>query len=98
MPFCSVCGAEVVDTAEICPKCGSRIKKPGRTLYRSRSDRWIAGVCGGIGEYSGIPPILIRLGMILFGFCLIGILVYIVAAVMMPEEPQTDHSEPQDTK
>lgn len=27
MPFCPTCGAEVVDTCEICPKCGTRIKK-----------------------------------------------------------------------
>jgi phage shock protein PspC (stress-responsive transcriptional regulator) len=57
----------------------------GRTLYRSRQNRWLAGVCGGIGEHFGIDPIIIRILWILFGFTVVGIFVYIILAVMIPE-------------
>jgi phage shock protein C len=59
-----------------------------RTLRRSRRDRWIAGVCGGLGEYFAVDPTPIRLGFIVLslwnGF---GVLVYLVALLLMPEEP-----------
>jgi len=57
-------------------------------LYRSKKDRLIAGVCGGIGEYLGVDPTIIRLlwvaFSILYGF---GILFYIAAWLIIPEEP-----------
>ena len=56
-----------------------------RRLYRSRRNRVIAGVCGGIGEYFNIDPIIVRiLAIILPGF---GLFAYIVCAVVVPEEP-----------
>ncbi|RLE62902.1 MAG: PspC domain-containing protein [Thermoprotei archaeon] len=60
-----------------------------RRLYRSKKDRMIAGVCGGIAEYLGIDPTIVRLLWILL--CLIngiGILLYILAAIIIPEEPR----------
>ncbi len=57
----------------------------GGKLYRSRQNRWLAGVCGGIGEHFGIDPIIIRILWILFGFTVVGIFVYIILAVMVPE-------------
>lgn len=57
-------------------------------LYRSRHDRMLAGVCGGLGEYFGIDSSLIRLALvflILFGGT--GFLAYIVAWIVIPEEP-----------
>lgn len=56
-----------------------------KKLYRSRSDRMICGVCGGIGEYFGVDATLIRLAMVLFGFTGSGILAYFVAAVIIPD-------------
>ena len=59
-----------------------------KKLYKSRSQRMIAGVCGGIGEYFSIDPTLVRLGFValsaIFGG---GIIAYIVAAIIIPEEP-----------
>ena len=49
-----------------------------------------AGVCGGIGEYFGIDPVLIRLLAVVF--CLMGgagIIAYIVAAIIIPAGPET---------
>jgi len=59
-----------------------------KKLYRSRIDRKIAGVCGGLGEYFGIDPTLVRvlfvLGLIFVGGAL---LVYLILAIVIPEEP-----------
>ncbi len=59
-----------------------------KTLYRSKKQKMIAGVCGGIGEYFGIDPTLVRLGFVALSFLFGGgVMVYIVAAIIMPEEP-----------
>ncbi|MBI5232103.1 MAG: PspC domain-containing protein [Coriobacteriales bacterium] len=57
---------------------------------RSRSDRMIAGVLGGLGEYLGVDATLLRLGYALLTLITgvwLGIVVYIVAVVIVPEEP-----------
>ncbi len=58
-----------------------------KRLTRSRDDRWIGGVCGGIAAYTGIDATLVRVlvavGTILgFGSLLVA---YLVAWVLMPE-------------
>lgn len=57
-----------------------------KKLYRSRRNRFICGVCGGIGEYLNVDPTVIRLLAILLGFTGTGFVAYIAAAVIMPEE------------
>ena len=59
-----------------------------KRLYRSRTERQIAGVCGGLGNYLGIDPTVIRLLFIL-GLVFVGgtLLAYIVLAIVIPEEP-----------
>ena len=57
-----------------------------KQLCKSNTNKKIAGVCGGIGEYFGIDPTLVRLGFValsLFGGG--GLVVYIIAAIIMPE-------------
>lgn len=51
------------------------------------SNRMICGVCGGIGEYLGIDPTVIRLIWVIFSIASLGtgILAYIIAALIMPE-------------
>lgn len=57
-------------------------------LYRSRVHRIFLGVCGGIAEYVNTDSVLIRLIFILLAlFNGIGVLIYIVAAIFMPENP-----------
>ncbi|MFV2016490.1 MAG: PspC domain-containing protein, partial [Candidatus Heimdallarchaeota archaeon] len=64
-------------------------------LYRSRRNRTIAGVCGGIGEYFDIDPTLIRLLWILFILAGgSGILAYLIAIVLIPESPLDPWVEP----
>lgn len=56
-----------------------------RTLRKSR-DRRIAGVCGGIAEYFGWDPTIIRIIWAVMIFCYgTGLLAYIIAAIIMPE-------------
>ena len=55
-----------------------------KQLYRSRSNRIIAGVCGGIGEYFSIDPIIVRiLAVVVPGF---GWIAYLVCALLIPSE------------
>ena len=55
-----------------------------KKLYRSRSNKVLAGVCGGIGEYFNIDPIIIRiLAIIIPG---IGLMTYIICAIIIPSE------------
>lgn len=56
-----------------------------KRLVKSRTNRVICGVCGGIGEYLNIDPTIIRLVLVLLGCTTTGIIVYLVAAVIMPE-------------
>ena len=58
-----------------------------RRLTKSKSNKLIFGVCGGLGEYFGIDPTLIRLAFVLLAFLNgIGIVIYIILAVIMPSE------------
>lgn len=58
-----------------------------KRLIKSFSNRMISGVCGGIGEYFNIDPTVIRLIWAILTFCGLGsgILIYIIAAVVIPE-------------
>lgn len=63
-----------------------------KRLYRSRDDRIVGGVCAGLGDFFGIDPVLVRLGLvaaILLGWPGVGILgvAYLVMLIVVPEEP-----------
>ena len=59
----------------------------GKQLYRSRTNRQIAGVCAGLAEYFNVDPVIVR---VLFVVTALtggpGLLAYIVLAMVMPEE------------
>ena len=60
-----------------------------RRLYRSKRNRVIAGVCGGIAEYFEVDPVIIRLLWVFLTLASMGggILAYIIAWIIVPEEP-----------
>ena len=59
-----------------------------KKLYRSVSDKKLAGVCGGIAEYFGLDATLIRVGWALVSLSGTGILAYIVCALIIPQKPE----------
>ena len=64
-----------------------------KKLYRSRKNRWLAGICGGIAQYFELDPTIIRVLFVLLSvFAGGGILAYIILWLIIPEEPKT--SEP----
>jgi phage shock protein C len=62
-------------------------------LARSASDRKIAGVCGGLAAYFGIDSTLVRLAVVILsiypGAVIFGVLAYVIAWLVMPEEATT---------
>lgn len=55
-----------------------------KKLYRSSTNKMICGVCQGIAEYINLDPTVIRLLWVIFSIFGVGILVYIIAAIIMP--------------
>ena len=72
-----------------------------KKLYRSRTDKTFAGVCGGLGKYINVDPTLVRViyvlaSLVFAGFP--GLIVYIVLACIIPEEPMdVDGQQPHQT-
>ncbi len=59
-----------------------------KKLYKSRKNKMICGVCGGIGEYFRIDPTIIRLIWAVLALCFgSGVVAYIIAALIIPDIP-----------
>ncbi len=91
--YCPQCGKEYSQRANFCCDCGGRLSAPNTPhatkLTRSRTDKKIAGVCGGFASYFNLDATLIRivwLMMLIFAGC--GGIAYLIAWIVMPEEPQ----------
>ena len=76
-----------------------------KRLYRSRTDKKLAGVCGGVAEYFNIDPTIVRVIWALLAFFYgTSILLYIIMAFVVPEKPdasdiidvESDVREPRD--
>ena len=62
-----------------------------KKLYKSSTDRKLAGVCGGIAEYLNVDSTLVRLAAVVLMFCFgSGLLAYIAEAVIMPAEDRVE--------
>jgi phage shock protein C len=62
-----------------------------KRLYRSRENRVLSGVLGGLGEYFDVDPVLFRLVYVVltvFTGVLPGVLIYIFAIIIVPEKPR----------
>jgi phage shock protein C len=59
-----------------------------KRIYRSRKDRILGGVCGGMGNYFNLDPVLVRVIWVVLLFAAgVGFLAYILAWILIPEEP-----------
>ena len=59
-----------------------------KKLYRSKTDKKLVGVCGGIAKYFNIDPTIVRVIWALVSLSSVGILAYIICAFVIPEEPE----------
>jgi len=89
---CPVC-EETHDTVK--PKTKAKKMKSGKPdikrLYRSGDDKILGGVCGGIADYLGVDPVLIRLLWVVFSLIWgTGILAYIIAWIIIPRNPKQE--------
>ncbi len=57
-----------------------------KRLYKNTQQKMICGVCQGISEYFNIDVTIIRLLFVLLGFTSTGIIIYILAAIIMPDK------------
>ncbi len=67
---------------------GEIVPPPPRRLTRSRTDRVFAGVCGGIGHYFGIDPVLVRAAWVVLSLLTAvvpGMILYLLAAIVIPQ-------------
>ncbi|UCH90308.1 MAG: PspC domain-containing protein [Thermoplasmata archaeon] len=63
---------------------------PYKKLYRSRSDKWVGGVCGGLAQYFKIDPVLVRLSWVIITLFTMGagIIGYILFWIFVDKEPR----------
>lgn len=64
---------------------------PRSRLFRSTADRKVAGVCGGIAAFLAVDPTLVRLAVVVLsiypGAIVCGVIAYVIAWIVIPEEP-----------
>lgn len=68
-----------------------------KRLYRSRHDRMLGGVCGGLAQYLSIDPTIVRLLFVLLVFPLTFgtiIIIYLILMIVVPEEPELPSNNP----
>ncbi|MEX2393688.1 MAG: PspC domain-containing protein [Actinomycetota bacterium] len=58
-----------------------------KRLYRSRTNRMLCGLCGGLAEYFNIDVTIVRIGAVILAVAGPGLIAYLIAWLIVPEEP-----------
>jgi phage shock protein C len=91
--YCNACGKAIAEDVRFCSYCGTVVGIPPTPmkLVRSRPERKIAGVCGGLAQYFDLDVSLVRLLCIFIalatGICP-GVVTYLLAWIIVPSEPE----------
>ena len=100
--YCNYCGKVIQDDAQHCAYCGKRVGAVGarRRLTRPRFGRKVAGVCLGFSEYFDLDVTLIRVVWLVGAFLSggAGLIAYIIAWIVMPNEPELLPAAPADVE
>jgi len=89
--YCNYCGKVIPDDSALCAYCGQRMAGvvARKRLVRPSQGRKIAGVCAGFAEYFDLDVTLVRVVWLVCAlFGLAGIVAYLAAWIVMPEEPK----------
>jgi phage shock protein C len=90
--FCNFCGRTMPDDALYCSACGRQLgaRVARHPLFRAREGRKIAGVCMGFARHLDVDVTLVRLLWVVLALASggIGLIAYLVAWIIIPEEPQ----------
>ncbi len=91
--YCPHCGKEYASGSNFCCQCGASLgatTRPRPKLTRSRHDKKIGGVCGGLAKYLEVDSTLIRVIWVLAAFLVGGgVIAYLIAWIALPQEPET---------
>ena len=97
--FCPQCGKEYAQKVNFCCQCGAAMFVPAaapsaqKKLSLSRTNKKIAGVCGGLAEYLDVDPTLVRLVWVMMAlFVGWGVLGYLIGWIVLPVQPDTQAS------
>jgi len=98
--FCNDCGSKLNRSKTwIEPGSAPKAPIPPKTsrFYRSRQNKWIAGVCGGVAEHFDMDPDLVRVGFFFALFVTGGmaLFIYIILALFIEENPNQESLPPQ---
>jgi len=90
--YCNACGQAIADQARYCSHCGHMVGYPyaANRLIRPRLDRKIAGVCAGFAHHLDLDVTLVRVLWVFLTLAssfLPGLIAYVLAWIIMPEEP-----------
>lgn len=89
--YCNHCGKVIQDDANLCAYCGHRVgtSMARLRLVRPRVGRKIGGVALGMAEYFALDPTIVRLFWVALGLCCPpALLAYLIAWIVIPEQPE----------